>query len=156
MNFISQSYNHFWIITFDNESANKTLRKLSEWRITWNYLLLMCFGYMWRVCRMFKSLVSLCMLLVSLSLPGSASRIHRSEITFWSIHWVIVTGTSLDQSLYISYPYCQFKNNVTNLSILRVVDLDRQLILTKDNITVNIDTSVYYRIVNPKMAYYTV
>ena len=35
------------------------------------------------------------------------------------------------------------------------MDLDRQLILTKDNITVNIDTSVYYRIVNPKVAYYT-
>lgn len=42
------------------------------------------------------------------------------------------------------------------INILRVVDLDRQLILTKDNITVNIDTSVYYRIVDPKMAYYTV
>ena len=37
-----------------------------------------------------------------------------------------------------------------------MVDLDRQLILTKDNITVNIDTCVYYRIVDPKTAYYTV
>lgn len=36
------------------------------------------------------------------------------------------------------------------------MDLDRQLILTKDNITVNIDTSVYYRVVDPKIAYYTV
>lgn len=36
------------------------------------------------------------------------------------------------------------------------MDLDRQLILTKDNITVNIDTCVYYRIVDPKTAYYTV
>lgn len=38
----------------------------------------------------------------------------------------------------------------------RVVDLERQLILTKDNITVNIDTCVYYRIVDAKVAYYTV
>ena len=38
----------------------------------------------------------------------------------------------------------------------RVVDLDRQLILTKDNITVNIDTCVYYRIVDAKLAYYSV
>lgn len=35
------------------------------------------------------------------------------------------------------------------------MDLERQLILTKDNITVNIDTCVYYRIVDPKVAYYT-
>ena len=37
----------------------------------------------------------------------------------------------------------------------RVADLDRQLILTKDNITVNIDTCVYYRIIDAKVAYYT-
>ena len=37
-----------------------------------------------------------------------------------------------------------------------VTDLDRQLILTKDNITVNIDTCVYYRIVDAKLAYYSV
>ena len=36
------------------------------------------------------------------------------------------------------------------------MDLQRQLILTKDNITVNIDTCVYYRIVEPKIAHYTV
>lgn len=35
------------------------------------------------------------------------------------------------------------------------MDLERQLVLTKDNITVNIDTCVYYRIVDPKLAYYT-
>lgn len=35
------------------------------------------------------------------------------------------------------------------------MDLQRQLILTKDNITVNIDTCVYYRIIDPKMVYYT-
>lgn len=29
------------------------------------------------------------------------------------------------------------------------------MILTKDNITVNIDTSVYYRIIDAKVAYYT-
>ena len=40
--------------------------------------------------------------------------------------------------------------------LFRVVDLDRQLILTKDNITVNIDTCVYYRLVDAKVAYYTV
>lgn len=36
------------------------------------------------------------------------------------------------------------------------MDLERQLILTKDNITVDIDTCVYYRIIDAKMAYYTV
>lgn len=41
------------------------------------------------------------------------------------------------------------------MRLYRVMDLERQLILTKDNITVNIDTSVYYRIVDPKTAYYT-
>lgn len=35
------------------------------------------------------------------------------------------------------------------------MDLERQLILTKDNITVNIDTCVYYRIIDPMVAYYT-
>lgn len=38
----------------------------------------------------------------------------------------------------------------------KVIDLDRQLILTKDNITVNIDTIVYYRITDPKKASYRV
>ena len=36
------------------------------------------------------------------------------------------------------------------------MDLERQLILTKDNITVNIDTCVYYRIVDAKLANYIV
>jgi erythrocyte band 7 integral membrane protein len=36
------------------------------------------------------------------------------------------------------------------------MDLQRQLILTKDNITVNIDTVVYYRIVDAKKATYRV
>jgi erythrocyte band 7 integral membrane protein len=40
--------------------------------------------------------------------------------------------------------------------LLRVLDLERQKILTKDNITVDIDTCVYYRIVNPKMAFYKI
>ena len=34
--------------------------------------------------------------------------------------------------------------------------MDRQKILTKDNITVDIDTCVYYRLVNPKMAHYKI
>jgi erythrocyte band 7 integral membrane protein len=38
----------------------------------------------------------------------------------------------------------------------RVLDLQRQLILTKDNITVNIDTVVYYRVIDPKKACYRV
>ena len=37
-----------------------------------------------------------------------------------------------------------------------VLDLQRQLILTKDNITVNIDTVVYYRVIDPKKACYRV
>jgi regulator of protease activity HflC (stomatin/prohibitin superfamily) len=37
-----------------------------------------------------------------------------------------------------------------------VLDLERQKILTKDNITVDIDTCVYYRIVEPKTAYYKI
>jgi len=41
-----------------------------------------------------------------------------------------------------------------NKKIFSVLDLDRQMILTKDNITVDIDTCVYYRIVDPKKAYY--
>ena len=39
---------------------------------------------------------------------------------------------------------------------VRVMDLERQLILTKDNITANIDTCVYYRIVDPKVATYRI
>lgn len=58
--------------------------------------------------------------------------------------------------MHIRNTHCELKNNVQITNNFSVVDLDRQLILTKDNITVNIDTSVYYRIVNPKMAYYTV
>ena len=42
------------------------------------------------------------------------------------------------------------------MGLCRVEDLKRQLILTKDNITVNIDTCVYYRLIDPKTAYYTV
>lgn len=34
--------------------------------------------------------------------------------------------------------------------------MDRQKILTRDNITVDIDTCVYYRIVDPKVAYYKI
>jgi len=37
-----------------------------------------------------------------------------------------------------------------------VLDLERQKILTKDNITVDIDTCVYYRIVEAKTAFYKI
>lgn len=37
-----------------------------------------------------------------------------------------------------------------------MLDLQRQLILTKDNITVNIDTVVYYRVIDAKKACYRV
>ena len=60
--------------------------------------------------------------------------------------------------MHIIDPRCQFEDSVIILILFNfsVVDLDRQLILTKDNITVNIDTCVYYRIVDAKLAYYTV
>ena len=38
----------------------------------------------------------------------------------------------------------------------RVVDLDRQVILTKDNISLNIDTVMYFRIIDPVRATYRV
>ncbi|CAK93949.1 unnamed protein product (macronuclear) [Paramecium tetraurelia] len=38
----------------------------------------------------------------------------------------------------------------------RVLDLDRQIILTKDNIQVNIDTCMYFRVVDPVRATYRV
>ena len=34
------------------------------------------------------------------------------------------------------------------------IDLDKQVIMTRDNVTINIDTSVYFRIVNPRYAIY--
>ena len=37
-----------------------------------------------------------------------------------------------------------------------VIELKRQLILTKDNITVDIDTIIYYRIVDPVKSSYIV
>jgi erythrocyte band 7 integral membrane protein len=60
--------------------------------------------------------------------------------------------------MYIIDSSSKFKNNVNLYFYLlySVHDLDRQLILTKDNITVNIDTCVYYRIVDAKLAYYSV
>jgi len=39
---------------------------------------------------------------------------------------------------------------------IKVMDLQRQLILTKDNISVNIDTVVYFRIIDPKRSTYRV
>ena len=38
----------------------------------------------------------------------------------------------------------------------RIIDLKRQLIITKDNITVNIDTVVYFRVIDPRKAAYKV
>ncbi len=38
----------------------------------------------------------------------------------------------------------------------QVIDLERQLILTKDNITVSIDTVVFFRVINPIKAVYQV
>ncbi len=66
-----------------------------------------------------------------------------------------ITWPSLYQSLHWNFKRSLFINLV-NSKLCRVLDLERQLILTKDNITVNIDTCVYYRIVDPKVAFYTI
>ena len=39
---------------------------------------------------------------------------------------------------------------------ITVLDLERQSIMTKDNVTINIDTSVYYKIVTSRYAAYRV
>lgn len=39
---------------------------------------------------------------------------------------------------------------------ITVLDLDRQSIMTKDNVTISIDTSVYYQILNSRYAAYRV
>lgn len=57
---------------------------------------------------------------------------------------------ALSHSLRFPFEPCKYNNKG------RVMDLERQLILTKDNITVNIDTCVYYRIVDAKISHYTV
>ena len=37
-----------------------------------------------------------------------------------------------------------------------VMDLSRQSVITKDNVMISIDASVYYKITNSKFAYYRV
>ena len=39
---------------------------------------------------------------------------------------------------------------------IKVMDLQRQNIITKDNVSINIDASVYYKVVNSRYAYYRV
>jgi len=50
---------------------------------------------------------------------------------------------------------CTDKLKRVNMKI-NVLDLDRQMILTKDNVSILIDASVYYRIVNARYATYRV
>lgn len=39
---------------------------------------------------------------------------------------------------------------------INVIDLDRQVVLTKDNISVSIDAAVYFKIINARYAIYRV
>lgn len=39
---------------------------------------------------------------------------------------------------------------------INVMDLARQSIITKDNVSINIDASVYYKVINARYAYYRV
>ncbi len=39
---------------------------------------------------------------------------------------------------------------------IKVMDLQRQNIITKDNVSINIDASVYYKVINSRYAYYRV
>jgi regulator of protease activity HflC (stomatin/prohibitin superfamily) len=39
---------------------------------------------------------------------------------------------------------------------ISVMDLQRQSIITKDNVSINIDASVYFKVVNSRYAYYRV
>lgn len=39
---------------------------------------------------------------------------------------------------------------------IHVLDLARQNVITKDNVSINIDTAVYYKVINPRYAYYRV
>jgi len=99
-------------------------------------------------------MVSLHLLLVPLSIQGSSPGVFRTQVAIRQIRRYPRSWPSLHQPLHIVYHLSQPQNIVLTV-LFRVMDLERQLILTKDNITVNIDTSVYYRIVDAKVAYYT-
>lgn len=61
---------------------------------------------------------------------------------------------TLDPGLHYVNP-CSEKLIRVDLKI-EIIDLVKQVILTKDNITILIDASVYYRIINPRRAVYKI
>ena len=61
---------------------------------------------------------------------------------------------TLDPGLHYVNP-CTEKLMRVDLKI-EIIDLVKQVILTKDNITILIDASVYYRIINPRKATYRI
>lgn len=50
---------------------------------------------------------------------------------------------------------CTDKMEMIDVKI-NVMDLERQTIITKDNVSISIDASVYYRVINSRYAFYRV
>ena len=111
-------------------------------------------GYLWFPCGLLQSLVTLYLLLLPLPLQRSSSGILWSQGEVRQIRSYSRARSTFDQPMHRINHRSQSQNFVHGF-LFRVMDLDRQLILTKDNITVNIDTCVYYRVIDAKSAYYS-
>lgn len=58
----------------------------------------------------------------------------------------------MDPGLHEINPECE-KVHIVDMKT-KVLDLKRQTVMTNDNVTVDIDTVAFYRIVDPKKALY--
>ena len=64
-------------------------------------------------------------------------------------------GTSLHQPMHIKHGHDQLQDSCLGSSPTGT-PTTTQNVITKDNVSINIDTAVYYKVINPRYAYYRV
>ena len=95
------------------------------------------------------------LLLRRISIQNCQPVLQRHLPEVWSVRSNRQTRPSLYQSMHLNSGNDQFKNSCTGLSSSGTSFLSENVI-TKDNVSINIDTAVYYKVINPRYAYYRV
>jgi hypothetical protein len=106
--------------------------------------------------RMLQNMAPMHLLLLRLvPLQNSSTVIQRHLPKIRQICKDSQTRTPLYQSMHLDTRYDQLQNTRSGLSPTGIY-LSIKNVITKDNVSINIDTAVYYKVVNPRFAYYRV
>lgn len=135
----------------ETHSASRLRSRRIKYSILWKV-----HAFLGRVLWMYENMGTLHMLLLCLvSLSDSPSKLRGSLSEIWTVFKNSKAWPTLHKSMHLDPKQSQHENQCHGFVQTSTHHLI-QNIITKDNVSINIDASVYYRVINARYAYYRV